>query len=123
MLNGFKKFIMQGNVIDLAVAVVIGAAFGDVVKKFTAALIDPLVREVLGGGVEGGTYTLSTGNVLDFALVINALITFVITAAVVYFVFVLPMIKLQERRKSGDEASEPTDNEKMISLLEEIARK
>ena len=58
MIAGFKKFIMQGNVIDLAVGVVIGAAFGALVKQFTDSFIQPLIKAVSGGGVSGGTFTL-----------------------------------------------------------------
>ncbi len=124
MLEGFKKFILKGNAIDLAVGVVIGAAFGAIVSTFTTSLIQPLINEVLGGGVNGGKVELSDGNFLDFGAVFNAIITFLITAAVVYFVFVLPMNKLQERRaRQLNEPSELTNEEKMVQLLEQIASK
>jgi large conductance mechanosensitive channel len=124
MIDGFKKFIMKGNAIDLAVGVVIGAAFGAIVTSFTTNLIQPIINEVLGGGVEGGTIELSPGNVLNFGAVINAIITFLITAAVVYFVFVMPMNKLQDRRaRQLDEPTELSNEEKMVQLLEQIAAK
>jgi large conductance mechanosensitive channel len=124
MLEGFKKFIMKGNAIDLAVGVVIGAAFGAIVNSFTTNLIQPIITEVLGGGVEGGTVELSPGNVLDFGAVFNAIITFLITAAVVYFVFVMPMNKLQDRRaRQLNEPTELSNEEKMVQLLEQIAAK
>lgn len=120
MLKGFRDFIMRGNVVDLAVAVVIGAAFTAVVKAIADGLITPLVRVVLGGSTDniGGTVTIN-GQVLDFALIINAAITFVITAAVVYFVFVLPMNKYRERMDKGKDT--PAEMEaKEVLLLEEI---
>lgn len=124
MIAGFKKFIVQGNAIDLAVGVVIGAAFGAIVTAFTDNLIKPLIVEVMGGGIDGGKVELSDNNFLDFGAVINATITFLITAAVVYFVFVVPMNTLKERRKAGEESeAEPTNEEKIVSLLEQIASK
>jgi len=124
VLAGFKTFIAKGNAIDLAVGVVIGAAFGAIVSAFTDNLIKPLIAEVMGGGISGGKVELSKGNFLDFGAVINAAITFLITAAVVYFVFVVPMNHFNERRKSGDEPeAEPTNEERMVALLEQIASK
>ena len=125
MIAGFKKFIAQGNAIDLAVGVVIGAAFGAIVSSFTENLIKPIITEVLGGGIDGGRVELSTNNYLDFGAVINAGITFIITAAVVYFVFVMPMNAFEAKRKAGQEpeAAEPTNEEKIVLLLERIASK
>ncbi len=123
MLAGFKKFIMQGNVVDLAVGVVIGAAFGALVSQFTASFIDPLIKAITGGGTTGGTFTINE-QVFDYGAFINAIITFVLTAAAVYFVVVVPMNALKDRRaKGGETETEPTNEEKMVSLLEQIARK
>ncbi len=123
MLSGFKKFIMQGNVIDLAVGVVIGAAFGALVKAFTDAFIKPLIGLISGGGVSGGTFTIS-GQVFDYASFINAVITFALTAAVVYFAIVMPMNALKDRRKAGQgEPTEVSNEERMVELLERIASK
>ena len=121
MLKGFKDFLMRGNVIDLAVAVVIGAAFGSIVTAFTTNIINPLVALFGGNNVEGFAYQILDANEktkMDFGALITALINFAIVAAVVYFVFVLPMNKIKERRKRGEEAgpSEPTD----VELLKEI---
>ncbi|MFZ1361369.1 MAG: large conductance mechanosensitive channel protein MscL [Candidatus Nanopelagicales bacterium] len=118
MLKGFREFLMRGNVIDLAVAVVIGAAFTAVVNGFTASLIDPIINKLVGGGVNGAGVTV-LGITFDFAILINALITFIITAAVVYFVFVLPMQKITARYAKEKEI-ELEDSEKTVQLLEEI---
>jgi Large-conductance mechanosensitive channel, MscL len=67
MLDGFKKFIMKGNVVDLAVGVVIGAAFGALVKQFTDSFINPLIQVLTGGGIDGGTFTID-GVVFDGVL-------------------------------------------------------
>lgn len=122
MLKGFKDFLMRGNVVDLAVAVVIGTAFTAVVTAFTNGLIKPLINTI--GGTEAakglGFNILSTNDstFLDFGGVINAAINFVLIAAVVYFIILLPVQKIQERRKKGKETgpAEPTD----VELLMEI---
>ena len=120
MLKGFRDFILRGNVIDLAVAVVIGAAFTALVNAFAKGFIEPLVRVVLGGSTDniGGTLTIN-GQVIDFALMINAAITFVITAAVVYFIFVLPMNAYRERTAKGKETMEEMEAAE-VALLKEI---
>ena len=119
MIKGFKDFLMRGNVVDLAVAVVIGTAFTALVKSFTDSFVYPIVNVVMGGGVTGGTVKLDDHNRLLFGTFINALITFVITAAVVYFVFVLPLKTLAERRKRG-EVEAPTVVPEDVALLQEI---
>jgi large conductance mechanosensitive channel len=121
VLKGFKDFIMRGNVLDLAVAVVIGTAFTTVVTAVVTNIINPLVASMGGVNVQGLSWTIVGGNdksVMDFAAVVTAVINFVLIAAVVYFVLVLPMKKIQERRKRGQEPgpAEPTD----IELLTEI---
>ncbi|GAA4536620.1 large-conductance mechanosensitive channel protein MscL [Amycolatopsis samaneae] len=122
MLKGFKDFLMRGNVVDLAVAVVIGAAFTSIVTAFTNGLIKPLINAVGGSDAAQGlgfrVLSANESTFMDFGGVINAAINFVIVAAVVYFAIVLPVKHLQERRKRGQEAgpSEPTD----VELLTEI---
>lgn len=121
MIKGFKEFIMRGNVIDLAVGVVIGAAFGALVTQLTASFIDPLITLIGGGGELGGTFTVD-GVVFDYGAFINAVITFLLTAAAVYFLVVVPYNTLRERRDRGQETEvEPTNEEKMVALLEQIA--
>ena len=120
MLKGFKEFIAKGNIVELAVAFVIGAAFATLVNTFTESLIQPLINLVLGGGVRGGTIEVND-QVFNFGAVINAAITFVITAAVLYFVVVAPYNAFRNRRKTDE--SELSNEEKMIGLLEQIARK
>ncbi|WP_236796548.1 large-conductance mechanosensitive channel protein MscL [Amycolatopsis sp. GM8] len=122
MLKGFKDFLMRGNVVDLAVAVVIGTAFTAIVTAFTNGLIKPLINAIGGtDAAKGLGFNVLGGNdstFLDFGGVINAAINFVLIAAVVYFVIVLPVQHVQARRKKGKEAgpAEPTD----VELLTEI---
>lgn len=117
MLKGFKDFLLRGNVVDLAVAVVIGTAFTLLVGSFTSSFLEPLIGLVGGGGVEGGTFTVN-GQTFDWGAFVNQLITFVLTAAVVYFVVVLPMKTIVERRKRGEEAgpAEPTQVELLVEI-------
>ena len=80
VLKGFKDFVMRGNVIDLAVGIVIGAAFTAVITAFTNAFINPVIHRAGGGGEFGGKVKIGGGQVLDWGLFLNALITFAITA-------------------------------------------
>ena len=82
MLKGFRDFIMRGNVIELAVAVAIGTAFTAVVTQFGNSFIKPLVAVFAGGGAAGGTFVVS-GQRFDYGAFINAVIFFLITAAVI----------------------------------------
>jgi large conductance mechanosensitive channel len=121
MLKGFKDFILRGNVVDLAVAVVIGAAFATIVTAFTDSIIKPLINAITPASSPGLGVTLIAGKdstYVDFAAVITAAINFIIVAAVIYFVVVLPVNVIQERRKRGEETgpAEPTE----VELLAEI---
>lgn len=103
MLSGFKEFIMRGNVIDLAVGVVIGAAFTAIVTAFTDSLLEPLLNAIGGAEVTGLGFEIIKDNpstYLDFAAVITAVINFLLVAAVVYFVIVAPMNKFNEIREA-----------------------
>ncbi len=122
MLKGFREFIMRGNVIDLAVAVVIGAAFAAIVDTVVSSIITPVLNAAGGANVDGLGFHLISGRAdtfVDLAAIINAIIVFLITAAVVYFIFVLPMNKYQERRKHGQEP-EPEAPAEDVLLLQEI---
>ncbi|SBT50562.1 large conductance mechanosensitive channel protein MscL [Micromonospora auratinigra] len=120
MLKGFKDFIMRGNVVDLAVGVVIGAAFTGVVTAFTNSFLKPIIK-LVGGGEDqfAGAWEISKGNFMDWAAFINAAITFLLTAAVLYFLVVYPMNRLAERRKRGEEPPPAAPSEE-VKLLTEI---
>lgn len=103
MLKGFREFIMRGNVIDLAVAVVIGAAFGAVVKSFVSDLLTPLIAAVFGQPRFGAlTFTIN-GSQFGYGSFIDAVISFVLIAAAIYFMVVAPMNRLAEMRKRGQD--------------------
>jgi large conductance mechanosensitive channel len=115
MLKGFREFVLRGNVIDLSVGFVVGAAFAALVGAFSKGLIGPIVGIFLGGGINAGTIEIR-GQVIDFTMLLNGLITFFITLTVIYFVFVLPMNKYRERRGMGSVDATPPD----VKLLMEI---
>ena len=125
MLKGFKDFIMQGNVIDLAVAVVIGTAFAAIVDSFTTAIINPLIA-LLGGDNEiGFAVQLLPSNpetVMDFGLLLTAIINFLLIAAIIYFVLVGPMNKMKEAaaKRKGIEAP-ASDNDLLVEIRDLLA--
>ncbi|NGM12701.1 large conductance mechanosensitive channel protein MscL [Verrucosispora sioxanthis] len=120
MLKGFKDFIMRGNVIDLAVGVVIGAAFTGLVTAFTNSFLQPIIKMVGASPAgPGARVKLGTGNYIEWGQFLNALITFVLTAAVLYFLVVFPMNRLAERRQRGEEPPPAAPSEE-IKLLTEI---
>jgi large conductance mechanosensitive channel len=97
MWRDFKAFVMRGNVVDLAVAVVIGAAFTSVVASFVANFVTPLIAAIGGQSNFGDLSFTVNGSHFRYGLFINALISFVISAAVVYFFVVKPFAALLER--------------------------
>lgn len=122
MIQGFKEFIMRGNVIDLAVAVVIGSAFAAVVDTVVTSLLTPVLNAA--GRAEVGRLGIELiagqeNTFIDLAAIINAIIVFLLTAAVVYFLIVMPMNRLNERRARGQEP-EPEPVGEDIVLLTEI---
>ncbi len=108
-MDGFKKFLLRGNVVDLAVAVVIGAAFGAIVTAFVDAFITPLVGVASGASGDVRDLTFSIGRTeFPYGEFVSALLSFLIIAAVVYFVIVLPVNRLMERFKTEPEVDAET---------------
>ena len=118
MLKGFKDFLLRGNIVDLAVAVVVGTAFTALVTAFTKSFIEPLLGVVGGGGELGMSFTIRD-QVFTIGAFITAIITFAITAAVVYFFVVVPMKTVQERLAQGKEEA-PVAVPEDIQLLREF---
>lgn len=132
MIKGFKEFILRGNVIDLAVAVVIGAAFTLIVNAIVAGLINPLIALIFqADSLDSLVFTATglTGNEVVFSIgsILGAVINFLAVAVVVYFVFVFPMNRVKERAaaKAGiaeEEASElPTEQEILLQIRDLLA--
>lgn len=117
MLKGFREFLSRGNIVDLAVAVAIGAAFTGLVTKFTESIIQPLIDRI-GAGKEASYGILKIGigggQTIDLNVLLSAFINFVIVAAVIYFVVVLPYNKLR-----GSAPAESAED-KELRLLTEI---
>ncbi|HEX4754990.1 MAG TPA: large conductance mechanosensitive channel protein MscL [Candidatus Dormibacteraeota bacterium] len=106
-MKGFKDFILRGNVVGLAVAFVIGGAFGVLVQGFVKDIITPLLS-IPGSGQDFSSYTFNIGHgTFHYGDVINLVIAFVIIAAVIYFALVIPMAKLEARR-AGPSTEVPT---------------
>lgn len=119
MLDDFKKFLFRGNVIDLAVAVVIGTAFTAIVTAITTGLITPLVGMIFSRDFTDMTFTIR-GSVFSYGLVIDAVIRFAAIAAVVFFVVVKPVQALAARRARGEEPAEdtPAPSDEAVLLTE-----
>ena len=120
MLAGFKKFIFRGNVVDLAVAVVIGAAFATIVASLTADVITPILG-MLGGQPDFSEITAGPVKIGNF---LNAVIAFLITAFAIYMLIVMPMNRIQEIQKRRAAADAPPPAPEVIpadvQLLTEI---
>jgi large conductance mechanosensitive channel len=125
MLKGFKEFILRGNVVDLAVAVVIGAAFGRIVTALVDGLINPLVAAIFGEpdltGV--GNFTINDAK-FSIGLILQELINFLFVAAAIYFLIVLPLNKLNERRRRGEEpeADTLTTDQELLTEIRDALR-
>lgn len=123
MLRGFKEFIMRGNIVDLAVAVVIGTAFAAVVDTMVSSLMSPMLARL--GGAEVGAFGIQLGaegnmaTLINIGAMVNALVTFTLTAAVVYFFVVAPMNKMTALRRAAEEPAAPETAEDVM-LLQEI---
>jgi len=120
MLTGFRQFLLRGNVIDLAVAVVIGGAFGVVITAFVKDLITPLIAAMVGQpDFSAITFTINGSQFLlgDF---INALLAFVLVGAAVYFFVVVPVNAIAARRARGQAPPDPT-TKKCPECLSEVA--
>ncbi|WP_431945536.1 large conductance mechanosensitive channel protein MscL [Actinacidiphila sp. bgisy167] len=134
-MKGFKAFLLRGNVVELAVAVVVGAAFSKIVDAFVKGLINPVIGAIGTKNLDGYTLCieapctvvngeLTKGVGLLWGAVAGAALTFLITAAVVYFLLILPMNKLNERRRAGKEeaVAAPTELELLTEIRDLLAR-
>lgn len=131
MFKGFKEFIAQGNVIDLAVAVVIGGAFTAIVNAVVSSIITPLIAlffKADEAGKFGPTVTNIYGDPVTFPLgeLISAAISFLAVALVVYFVFVVPMNKYKARQAAKNPAVEeptlPSEQELLIEIRDALRK-
>lgn len=117
----FKEFVTRGNVVDLAVAVVIGAAFTAIVDAFVSGLITPLVGMIFAKDLSEMTFTVRD-SIFRYGTVIDAAIQFVIVAAAVFFLVVRPLNQLAARRGKGGAAGEPSDESKLLAEIRDLLR-
>ena len=118
MLKEFKSFLMRGNIIDLAVAVIIGAAFAAIVAAFSTGIVTPLIGMIIGTSLNEMTFTIND-SVFNYGIVIDAAIRFIATAAVIFFLLVKPMQALQARRAAGGPAEDtPAPSDEALLLTE-----
>ena len=124
MVTGFRDFILRGNVVDLAVGVVIGAAFGGVVTAFTNGFINPLIKAVTGGGTKVGGQFVVNGATFDYGLFISAILNLLIIAAIIYFLVIVPVNHMNERLKRKDlpPVAEPSNEEKLLAEIRDALR-
>jgi len=117
VLKGFRDFIMRGNVLDLAVAVVIGAAFTKVIDALVKGIINPLIAAVFGKPSldDVGNFTINNAQ-FSIGVLLTAIVNFLLVAAAVYFVLIVPVNRLRERYATEEEAAEAEE----IALLREI---
>jgi large conductance mechanosensitive channel len=108
MLKGFKTFLFRGNVVDLAVAVVIGAAFGAVVNSLVTHIVTPIIAALVGKPDFSAIQVSLNGTPIMLGNFINDLIAFILVAAAIYFFMVAPMNAWMERKKRGEAPADPT---------------
>jgi large conductance mechanosensitive channel len=108
MLKGFKQFIFRGNVLDLAVAVVIGAAFGKIVTALVEDLLNPVIAALVGKPDFSALKFTVNGSMFKIGDFVNALVSFVLIGAAVYFFVVLPVNRLMARMRKGEAPPDPT---------------
>jgi large conductance mechanosensitive channel len=117
-LKEFRDFVLRGNVVELAVAFVLGAAFNDVVKGFTTAFISPLISMFVGkSGLVQLHFTINNADFL-YGAFLQVLITFLITAAVLFFFVVKPMNYLMTRIRNNEEPASDAPAEDIVLLTE-----
>lgn len=123
MLDGFKKFIIQGNAVDLAVGLILGLAFKEVVNALVDGILMPIIAAIVGKP-SFNDLTIGVGDsVIRYGVLITTIVNLVLVGAALYFFVVLPMNKLKERRAQDDAPADPTNEERMVALLEQIAAK
>lgn len=119
MLSGFKQFILRGNVVDMAVGVVIGAAFGGVVTALTKDLLTPLIAALVGKPDFSSVAFTINGTAFPVGDFINAVISFLLIAAAIYFFVVVPVNALVARMRKAPAPADPT-TKKCPECLSEI---
>jgi len=108
VLKGFRDFLLRGNVVDLAVAVIIGGAFGAIVKSLVEDVLTPLIAALVGKPSFSGLAVLVNGSPLKYGNFLNATINFVLVGSAVYFLIVVPVSRMSAKLKKDAPEAEPT---------------
>ena len=122
MLKEFKAFLLRGNVVDLAVAVVIGAAFTGIVTALSTGILTPLIGMIFGTSFSEMTFEIN-GSEFNYGAVIDAVISFVLIAAVIFFLVVKPMQMLAARRAAGEPTEDtpaPSDEAVLLTQIRDL---
>lgn len=121
MIKGFRDFLLRGNVVDLAVAVVIGAAFAKIVEALLAGFINPLIGAIVGQPTldQFLNFTIGKGE-FKIGILLTAILNFVIIAAAIYFIVIVPLQKLTELRNRGQAEPDAAPVAEDVALLTEI---
>jgi large conductance mechanosensitive channel len=126
MFKGYRDFILRGSVLDLAVGVVIGAAFTAMVTAISSGLLTPLVARILRSENPEITIGIGGGQVLDVGIVINAVMAFLITSTVLYFIVIVPVNRIRtlirDENNGSAESLEPADIVLLRQILDELKK-
>ena len=124
MLKEFRDFLVKGNLVELAVAIVMGIAFGLVIKSLVDNLITPVIGMIGGVNFSGETFSIN-GSVFRYGQFINDVITFVLTAAAVFFVIVKPVNAIMARIRRPEEVAPdaPTETALLIEIRDLLAKR
>jgi len=121
MVKGFREFILRGNVVDLAVGIVIGGAFAAVVKALVDGLINPLVAAIFGKPDLSQVLTFTINNAqFSIGLILTAVINFTLVAAAIYFVVVLPVNRLRERADRNQPDAGPSEVDLLVEIRDSL---
>jgi large conductance mechanosensitive channel len=123
VLEGFKKFISRGNVVDLAVGVIIGGLFTGIVNALVADIINPLIAALFGKPNFDNVLQFTIhGSDIRIGVVITAVVNFLLTAAAVYYLIVVPINKFNERRSTGSAAAEKPEDVQLLTEIRDLIK-
>ena len=121
MLEGFKNFLMRGNVIDLAVGVIIGAAFGKITDGFMKSIIEPIIKLILGSSDPAKSFESIAVGPFPLGILIAAIVNFVLIAGVVYFFIVVPVNNMKKPAPPAPPPG-PTEDQKLLAEIRDALK-
>lgn len=121
MLEGFKQFLMRGNVIDLAVGVIIGAAFGKITDGFMKSIVEPLIKLLLGSSDPAKAFESIAVGPFPLGILIAAIVNFILIAAVVYFFIITPINRMKKPEPAPPPPG-PTEDQKLLAEIRDALK-